>query len=334
MNKLYYSYQRVHSFNAMMNYIIGERGVGKTYGAIEYVVDRFLKKGSQFVYLRRYKTELKSSVPQFFDAIKENPKYQDIDLYVKNNKFYINKTIAGYPIALSTANILKSTSFNNVDTIIFDEFIIDRGCYHYLPNEVEKMLDIVETIGRMRDIKIFFLANAISITNPYFTYFDLSLPYKNDIKTFKNGLILVNYIKNTDYRAKKKQTKFGQLIEGTDYSKYAIDNEFLRDSTTFIKKKHSNCQFYYILKLNHQNYGIWVDYKNEKIYVSYDYDKTCPIQFTITQEDHEEHTILLRIKASPFLKALIEYYRNGNLYFESVKIKNNMMTFINKNLSY
>ena len=50
----------------------------------------------------------------------------------------------GYALALSTSNILKSTSFDGVTTIIFDEFIIDKGCYHYLQNEVESMLEMVD----------------------------------------------------------------------------------------------------------------------------------------------------------------------------------------------
>ena len=86
--------------------------------------------------------------------------------------------ICGFVLPLSVANILKSTSFNKVSTIIFDEFIIDKGCYRYLANEVEQFLDMVETIARLRDVRVLFLGNAISVTNPYFTYFNLTLPYK------------------------------------------------------------------------------------------------------------------------------------------------------------
>lgn len=47
---------------------------------------------------------------------------------------------------LSIANILKSSSYENVDTILFDEFIIDKGTYHYLQDEVTAMLELIETI--------------------------------------------------------------------------------------------------------------------------------------------------------------------------------------------
>ena len=38
----------------------------------------------------------------------------------------------------------------------------------------------------------------------------------------------------------KKQTKFGRLVSGTEYSSYAIDNNFRLDNKNFIEKKINN----------------------------------------------------------------------------------------------
>ena len=110
MDSFYYTLQRVLSFNALINFIIGERGVGKSFSSKKHVINRFIKKGEEFVYLRRYKTELKSSVPKFFDDIIDKKVFPEASFKVKNNNFYINDKIAGYALPLSTANILKSTS--------------------------------------------------------------------------------------------------------------------------------------------------------------------------------------------------------------------------------
>ena len=211
---------------------------------------------------------------------------------------YIDDKLAGFSIPLSVANILKSSTYDNVDTIIFDEFIIDKGNYHYLQNEVIQLLDVIETVARLRDIRVIFLGNAISITNPYFTFFNLTLPYNSDIKIAKrdnkgNPLIVINYIKNLKYREVKKASRFGQLIDGTEYGKYAIDNEFLRDSKYFIKKKSKNSKFYFILILNNKNYGVWCDYKLGLMFISYDFDPNCPVRFSINPEDHKENTLLI-----------------------------------------
>ncbi len=63
--------------------------------------------------------------------------------------------------------------------------MIDKGSYHYLQNEVTQLLDVIETVARLRDIRVIFLGNAISITNPYFTYFNLSLPYNSEVNIAK-----------------------------------------------------------------------------------------------------------------------------------------------------
>lgn len=333
-SSLFYSYDKVLSYNAMLNFIIGERGVGKSYGSIKYVVNRFIKHNEEFVYLRRYKTELKTSVPHFFDAINGNNEFPNHKLTTSNNTFYIDGKKFGYAMPLSTANILKSTSFDKVKTIIFDEFIIDKGTYHYLQNEIVQLLDIIETIGRLRNVRVLFLGNAISITNPYFTYFDLTLPYNSDIKTFKDGLILVNYIKNDKYREVKKQSRFGKLIEDTSYGKYAIDNEFLRDSKSFIKKKSPNAKFFFIIYLNGVSYGVWRDLNEDVYYISNQIDSLCPIRFTFNTDDHNFDTILASRRNNPWLKSIVEHYRVARLCFENQKIKNNIMDYLNKLLTY
>ena len=53
----------------------------------------------------------------------------------------------GYAMTLSTAQDLKGTSFPEVNTIIFDEFIIEEGQKkYYLQNEVVIFLNLLETI--------------------------------------------------------------------------------------------------------------------------------------------------------------------------------------------
>ena len=255
------------------------------------------------------------------------------------NCYILMVKLLGYAMPLSIANILKSSSYENVDTIIFDEFCIDKGTYHYLQDEVTAMLELIETIARLREIRVIFLGNAISITNPYFTYFDLTLPYNSEFKIAKrdeNGqpLILINYIKNERYREVKKHSRFGQLIEGTDYGKYAIDNQFLRDSKSFIQKKTGNAQFYFILLVNGKYYGIWNDYDVGLMYVSKDYDPNCPVVFSLNPDDHNEHTMLLRCRTSPFFKSLVDHYRMARLCFDNVQIKNNILQYILKTLTY
>ena len=331
---MFYNLQEVLTYNSMLNILIGERGVGKTYSLTKYVTKKFLKKHRKFIYLRRYKTELKESVPKFFDAIKQEECFNGVEFSTKGNTFYINKQICGYALSLSTSHILKSSTFVDVDTIIFDEFIIDKGCYHYLNNEVEQFLDFIETVGRLRNIKAFLLGNAISITNPYFLYFNLHLPYNKTIQTFQDGLILVNYIKNLEYRQVKHNSNFGKLIAGTNYSKYAIDNEFLRDNKAFVRKRTKDAKFYFTLYLNKTYLGVWIDYKIGYMFISTKFDINCPIKFALDIDSHNFDTIMIKCKNSNFFNSILEYYQFGKLCFENQKIKNQLIEILKKRIRY
>lgn len=339
---IFYSPEKILSYNALLNIIIGNRGCGKTYGFKTFVVKRFLNKGKQFAYIRRYDTDLEASVGtsndnKFFEQIKNefpNSTFK-ISKNKKVRKIYIDNKICGYAMPLSSADSLKSSSYENVDIILYDEFMLKEGSnQHYLRNEPEIILDLIETIGRLRDIRVFCLGNAISSTCPLMSYFDVSLPYNSDIKTFKDGTIAIEYVKNEKYMEAKKSSRFGKLIDGTRYGKYAIDNEFLTDSKAFIRKKDKNARFYFILYVNGKEYGIWRDFKNQVIYVSHDIDPNCPIKFAINEEDHNENTIFAKVRSNFWFKQIINHYRLARLCFENQAIKNLFMQELNRYLNY
>lgn len=339
---IFYNPERIISYNALLNLIIGERGVGKTFNFKVYAVKRFLNKHKQFAYIRRYDTDLEASIGntndnKFFEQIrKEFPNSEfKISKSKKVRKLYIDNKLCGYALPLSAADSLKSSSYENVDTIIYDEFMLKEGSIqHYLRNEPEIILDLIETIGRLRDIRIYCLGNAISSTCPLMAYFDLTLPYNTDIKTFKDGTIAVEYIKNEKYREVKKASRFGKLIDGTKYGKYAIDNEFLTDSKAFIRKKDKFAKFYFILYVNGKQYGIWRDFTNGYIYVSNDIDPNCPIKFAIHEEDHNESTVFAKVRSNFWFKQIINHYRLARLCFENQTVKNMFMQELNKYLNY
>ena len=325
---MYYDLTKILSYNAFLNFLIGERGVGKTYSTSKFVTKQFIKKGEEFCYIRRYKTELKKSVSKFFEPLIANNEFEGHNLITKGDKFYIDDKVAGYSMTLSTAQDLKSTNFSNVKYIIFDEFIIEEGQKHYLRNEVENFLGLVETIARMRDVKIFLLANAVTIANPYFIFFDISLPYNTDIKTYKDGLILVQYMYNEEYRKAKKESKLGRLTEGTEFSKYAIENNFRLDNKDFIEHKSGTSRFCFAIKYHEQIYGVWFDYSIGKIFVSNDYNENGQI-FACTLDDHTPNTMMINaMKSYSAWKTFLQNYKLGNVYYESIKIKQNIKDLI------
>ena len=325
----WYSFDKINSYNAFFHFILTNRGFGKSYGAKQRCIDRFLKYGEQFVYVRRYKTELKK-IGKYFDDIKE--RYPDHEFKVVGKTFYIDGKEAGFAIPLSTSLTEKSTAYPRVCTIVFDEFIIDKGHIRYLDNEVDVMLELVFTIVRKRDnVRVYFLANNVSEVNPYFTYFNIKMPEGVKLKTFNEGTIVVE--KNTDdvFISEMKGTKFGRLIKGTKYSDYAIENKSLRDSDTFIEKLPlKNCIPLSYIIYQGEKVQVWLDKKNNYYYCSSKIVESTEA-LSLESEDHDENTTL-NAKSIRFsiLDDVIKGFQVGLVRFESQQIKHMMYDIFKK----
>lgn len=318
---MYWDIKRSLSYNCLFNFIIGNRGGGKSYGFKKWAIDDFLKTGSQFVYVRRYKTEIKT-VDRFFNDIAEA--YPEHDFKSIKGKFYIDDKLAGFAVALSTAAILKSVPFPKVNKICYDEFIIDRGTYRYLRDEVTVFLELYETIARMRDnVRVFFLANAVSTFNPYFIYFDLSLPYGTSIK--RKDDILLQMVADEDFIEEKSKTRFARLLKDTAYYSYSVENKMLRDNNNFIRKKTGNCKKEFCIKNEGKYYGIWFSLEEDHIYVEPCEFDNGVLTIALTKDDHSINTRAVDyFKSTQTYKAIKLAINDGNCFYADLTTKNIM----------
>lgn len=338
---IFWDIYRTLTHNALINLIVGNRGGGKSYGAKKRAVENYINKGEQFGYIRRYRDDLKKPLEQFYKDISQE--FPDHECKVEGEKVYIRlksenakekwteKDIAGYGFSLSTANNKKSMSYPDVTMLIFDEFLLEEGNQRYLPNEVEKLLNLYETVARPGSghprVSLWLLGNAISITNPYFLYFDLKMPSSMD----RNGKwiwkhptkpILVEDVRNEGFIKAKKQTEFGALVNGTNYADYSIENKFLIDDDTFIEKRSTKSRHAFNFTYKANEFGVWYDFTEGKMWVS---SATDPygLSYSFTIKDHKPNTMLFKTKnKSYWLKNFFEAFKQGNLYFESMNIKN------------
>lgn len=341
MENIFLNYDRVYSYNAMINWLIGERGVGKSFGILEKVINKYKKKKRKFIWCRRYLSDIETSVgkngrctlTQAINPIKfPNDKFTTT-CGDKITYIYMNGEVIGYGLALSRADDYKGVDFSDVDTLIFDEFLVQEGAGRYLKNEPMLLLSLIETVFRLRENgKVFCLGNSSSVVNPHFDFFNLSIPYNNEIKTFKNGTMLVYYIKNETYREIKRKSTFGTIVSGTDYEKYAINNDFIGDNQNFIKKKPPTAKLFCNLILDNKVYGVWI--KNYEMFISTKSNTSYKVLITLDHTTHNNKTKLLKYN-SPFIKNIVNHYKSGLLFFENQHIKHNMLDiFIKASLIY
>lgn len=313
---IYYDIAGLLSQRCIFNFVIGNRGGGKTYGGKKLVINRFLKKQQQFVWVRRYRTEL-DTLSDFWADIR--PAYPDVALTQKGDSLYINGELAGYLIALSTSMQLKSVAFPLVATVIFDEFIIDKGRINYLRNEAHVFMELYETIARMRNnVTALFFGNAISIVNPYFDFFKVA-PDLGRRYTKRNGVCIEFYF-NDMFIAKKEGTAFGKLIKDTSYGEYNMKNKFLRDSDSFIETRPataSNKLYQFIF--DGERFSLWQDYKYQRYYIDRTYEANFGefrtyVSNPIDMNDSDKSHVIFK-KNNAICKRLMLLIERGDLYF-------------------
>lgn len=178
LNIKWYSLDNILKHDAQYYMIFGERSNGKSYAVDKYMLDKFFQEGEQFAFVKRYEDDIKTKyMSEVFTPLEP----YILEKYGYRIKFYRGTWLAyedgtegkiseckvmGYAFSLNNVNRTKATSYPNVTTILFEEFM-SIDCT-YLPDELNLFLNLISTIVRYRhNVKIFMLANAISKYSPY-----------------------------------------------------------------------------------------------------------------------------------------------------------------------
>lgn len=240
----WYSYKAIDKLKCQYNMIIGERSNGKTYGALLKILENYVKSNKKGAYIRRYKEDYRGKRGDaLFESIEVNGvvkeltegkfdciKYQSGRWYLAISDKETGKKIASedpfcYAFAISDMEHDKSTSYPEVTTIVFDEFLT-RG--YYLPNEFVLFMNTLSTIIRHRnDVTIYMLANTVNKYAPYFAEMGLKHVQsmeKGTIDVYTYGSsklkVAVEYCSSPKKEGKKSDVYFAfdnpslQLITG------------------------------------------------------------------------------------------------------------------------
>ena len=181
----FYSSVSIKKLNATYNMIIGKRSNGKTYCCLEDIIRTYAESGKQGAYLRRYREDFRGKRgDQLFAAHVANGVIEDatngewtgVKYYAGRwyfSKFdaLLNKDIRDtepfcFGFSISEMEHDKSTSYPDITTVVFDEFI-SRS--YYLPDEFVLFVNVLSTIIRGRyDVTIYMLGNTVNKYCPYF----------------------------------------------------------------------------------------------------------------------------------------------------------------------
>ena len=333
----FYNYKHVLSYNAVYNFIVGARGLGKTWGAKHWCIRDAIKNGQQFIYLRRYHTELSTRSTFFADIADEFPEYEfrvqgEYAQMCKRGESEDAKkkwVTIGFFIALSKAQSKKSVAYPNVTKIIFDEFIIEKGALHYLPQEAKAFNDFFSTVDRWRDkTRVFFLANSVSIMNPYFIEYDIRPKKDQELVVSHDGFVCAHFPNGEGFAADVFKTRFGKFIQKTDYAEYSVGNNFSDNNDAMIRPKNERAQYAFTLETKTGTFSVWIDYKELDYYVQEKRPKQ-EIVWTMLPErmNHDKTLVSYSDKTLQYVRSS---FSRGKVYFSSPQARNAFVGVFNR----
>ena len=238
----YYDLNNILAKNAQYNVIFGERSNGKTFAALKYGLEQYAENKKQTAIIRRWREDFTGKRgATMFDALVSagvvktltNGEWTDVYYYgsrwwlcrYEEEKRIMDETPFAYGFAISSGEHDKSTSYPDITTVVFDEFITRQA---YLPDEFVQFMNVLSTIIRQRnDVKIFMLGNTVNKYCPYFSEMGLT-----HVKNMKQGTIDVyKYGKKSNLKVAVEYVKPNTTGKSSD-TYFAFDNSKLNMITS------------------------------------------------------------------------------------------------------
>lgn len=342
----WYSLNKILTYNAYLNFILGGRGIGKTFSVKKYLLSKAYFENKQFIYLRRTQTELmeidKDSffTPELLEQVFDNYEMLEIEtvknstkitfnclengetkthtIFISSKKITIDNRIMCYFKSLSTWVKLKGSEYPDVWYIMFDEVLIDTASRNtYLPNEVNAFIQLISSVFRHRsNRKIFLLSNATNYNNPYFNYFEFYGDNSKEFWNLKKFGVVIQFCRNRIISEENTSDIFKLSRNASNFDSN-VNNEFqVKFNGNIGKMGGKKIPLYCIYDAGSIVTVFWTD---GALYVKAGANKDCEI-FTFNLDDMESGYQYLP-RTSEIIKRLRNKYFRNDVFYEDIKAK-------------
>lgn len=338
----FYDWQKTMSYQTGTNgeicFVLGAKGIGKTFGLRKICVDRFIKHGELFVEICRTNAERDDVMPGYFDKLQNEGFFREYLFKVEKACGYIaiapidddekpEWKLLCYFVSLTNFQREKKRTFVKPKRFIFDEAIIDVKDRHhrYLKDEFLILANLLDSISRQQpgeDYRyyVYCLANAVDLTCPLLRHCGVSKIPKFGYSFYKSKTVLLHYVEPWDAGERRTRTLVGRMLEGHEESKVVFDNEFHDTTGREVMRKTPNAQYKYAFVWGRMKFAIWIDRKRGLWFVTSKLPKDAKNVYTLAKRDSSINYQMVQ-KASPLAKLLTEVYYIGGLRYESAHLR-------------
>lgn len=354
--KLYYSWSKADSYECPIRGAVGKRGIGKTFGPFKTAMLDVIEDGATFIYVVENKEQVKTLAQdkgvKFFEALKqyaeENPKTHRGVLYkaliegeskvdedelddifntttqIKGGTIRLNDKNIGYIIAWDDfANIKRNNFPKTTKYILVDEFmpeIVDKNSLLI----GRKIVSLVQSIARTRDIIIYLMSNALRRTDPLLEKLRVSNIQLGEAKIVSDKygpLVYMEYIDPANYEALNEiqdssvAGRLATLLGEDNLDKNVFRDELL--AKEIIKDETKPCTLICCLHGPLGSIRVSMTKDHKEVYIFEDYGQNTKKRYCIDLKYISPNVIY----APDYKNYLISLYKLGICKFQSSAIK-------------
>jgi hypothetical protein len=344
----YYNINKILEKKAQYNIVFGERSNGKTYAVLKHGLENYLKDGKQLAIVRRWKEDMRGKRgASFFDALVANDEIRKLtngewsNVYYYSGRWYLAKydeelkkqvtdeNPIAYGFALSDMEHDKSSSYPNITTIMFDEFLTRQ---YYLNDEFVTFMNVISTIVRYRkDVTIFMLGNTVNKYCPYFKEFGLT-----HVDKMEKGKIDLYTYGDTELKVAVEYADSPNKEKPSDLY-FAFDNPKLNMITTGTweiaiyphlqyKFKSSDILLTYFIKFTGETLQCEVIHVENKLF-TYIHRKTTPIKdedkdiiYSLEYDSRPNHFRRLTRPSSQLERKIADFFKREKVVYQDNEV--------------
>lgn len=283
-------------------FIVGARGIGKTFGALKH----YKEKGEKYMYMRRTEKQLETVLDPELHPYKDINDHFGCNIHaIKTGKatyqFYqvnINKDgeeevdtslCYGNAYALSTFANLRGFSGSDFKSLYWDEFIKQKDERQTMRDEGGAFFGAYETICRNRELqgqpplKVIATANAFELSNPIFMYLgivaDLDEALVEKKQQFwyseERGILVIHPLNSPISKKKENTALYRALGKDSTYTQLALGNDFAYEERGRIVGKKNLKEYKAVVRIG--EITIYERKSSDELYCTPRHTGTCPI---------------------------------------------------------
>lgn len=339
----YYDWDRTLSYDARIYMIVGAKGIGKTYGLRKKLLAWNDRRGELFLEAYRTQNERRAGMDEWTAKLLSGGDVPGGWEYSTKARRLVRHRLdedgnriktardetCGYFVALSELQNAKRGTYDaGTRNVLMDEAIIDRRLdvtRRYKPYEWETLAKVIDSVlreqqGDGRRTRLFLLANAVDLVNPYFQAAGIHRVPPFGYSWHLGKKMLLHYVDNDGTYASAKDDSLSSLMmSAAGAESMGIDSEF-RDGQSIYVLSHPPKKERYLFGIVFQGvrFGVW---ETRDGYAYVDSKMVDGVRaFALTGEDGAPNLLQAR-RSTPSLRMMGELYYMGQIRYETERVR-------------